>query len=51
VLFCASIVMIGRSFYVLYVKGVRSPATVVVTWFSLLLMVGFWTWYLIGGGW
>jgi hypothetical protein len=40
----------SRSFYVLYVKGVRTRATEIVTWCSLLFMVGFWSWYLIYDG-
>jgi hypothetical protein len=43
--------MIGRSFYVLYVRQIRSRPTVVVTWAALAFMVGFWTWYLTTGGW
>jgi hypothetical protein len=46
VLICLSIVLIGRSFYVIYVRGVRSRATVVVAWSALLFIVGFWTWRL-----
>jgi hypothetical protein len=46
VLFCASVLMIGRSFWVLYVQKVRSPVTVVVSWMSLVFMVGLWTWFL-----
>jgi hypothetical protein len=48
VLFCVSIVLLSRSFYVLYVKGVGSRATAVITWCSLAFLVGFWTWYLAG---
>ncbi len=51
VLLCASILLIGRSFYVLYVKGVRSRLTTIVTWSSFVFMVGFWTWYWVSGGW
>ena len=50
-LFCAAILLLGRSFYMLYVRKVRSRATVVVTWSSLAFMVGFWTWFLTSGGW
>jgi hypothetical protein len=51
VLLCASLFLIGRSFYVIYVRGSRTRATVVIAWSSLLFMVGFWTWYLTAGGW
>jgi hypothetical protein len=43
--------LIGRSFYVLYVKNIRSRSTVVVAWVSLVFMVSFWTVYLAMGGW
>jgi hypothetical protein len=48
-LVCASILLIGRSFYVIYVRGVRTPATVVIAWSALVFMVGFWTWQLTAG--
>src|SRR5437868_5376394 len=48
---CASILLLGRSFYVLYVRGIRTRTTTAVTWASLVFMVGFWTWYLWSGGW
>jgi hypothetical protein len=51
VLFCASVLLIGRSFYVIYVRKIRSRATVAVAWTALALMVGFWTWHLTTGGW
>lgn len=51
VLICASVLLIGRSFYVIYVRGIRSRLTVVVAWSALVFMVGFWTWYLTTGAW
>ena len=51
VLLCASLLMIGRSFYVIYVRKVGTRATVVIAWSSLVFMIGFWTWYLTVGGW
>jgi hypothetical protein len=51
VLLCASILMLGRSFWVLYVRKIRSRPTEVVTWSALVFMVGFWTWFLTTGGW
>ena len=51
VLLCASVVLIGRSFYVIYVRKVRNRLTVVVSWSALVFMVGFWTWHLTTGGW
>lgn len=46
VLICASLVLIGRSFYVIYVRGVRTRATVAIAWSALVFMIGFWTWRL-----
>jgi hypothetical protein len=46
VLLCASAFLIGRSFYVIYVRGVRSRATVVIAWSALVFMIGFWTYQL-----
>jgi hypothetical protein len=51
VLLCASILLIGRSFYAIYVRKVGTRATVIVAWCSLTVIVGFWTWYLVGGSW
>jgi hypothetical protein len=50
VLLCASVLLLLRSFYVIYVRNIRSRSTVIVTWCSLAFMVGFWTWYLFLGG-
>ena len=50
-LFCASILLLGRSFYVIYVKGMRTRLTVAVAWLSLVFMIGFWTWHLTKGIW
>jgi hypothetical protein len=49
-LLCASVLLIGRSFYVIYVRGLRTRATVVIAWSALVFMVGFWTWRLTAGG-
>ena len=51
VLLCASMLLIGRSFYVIYVRNVRSRATVVISWCALVFIVGFWSWQLMDGGW
>jgi hypothetical protein len=50
VLLCASILLMVRSFYVIYVCQIRSRSTVIVTWFAFTFMVGFWSWYLLLGG-
>jgi hypothetical protein len=49
-LVCASILLMARSFYVIYVKKISSRPTVVITWVAFVFMVGFWTWYLALGG-
>jgi hypothetical protein len=49
VLIGASIVLIGRSFFVIYVRGIRTRATVVIAWAALVFIVGFWTWQLTMG--
>jgi hypothetical protein len=33
------------------VRKISTPTTVVVTWLSLVFMIGFWSWYLVWGGW
>jgi hypothetical protein len=50
-LFALSIVLLVRSFYVIYIKRVSTRLTTVVAWLSLTFMIGFWTWYLVSGGW
>ena len=45
-LICASVALIGRSFYVIYVSGIRTRATVVIAWSALVFMIVFWTWQL-----
>ena len=49
VLICASVLLIGRSFYIIYVRGIRTRATVVIAWSALVFMIGFWTWRLTTG--
>jgi hypothetical protein len=49
VLLCASALLIGRSFYVIYVRRIRTRATVVIAWFALVFIVGFWAWRLTTG--
>jgi hypothetical protein len=48
-LFCASILLLGRSFYVIYVRGMGTRTTTIIAWASLTFMGCFWTWYLTGG--
>jgi hypothetical protein len=46
-----SILLLARSFYVIYVRQIRTRTTVIVAWLSLTFVVGFWTWYFVSGGW
>ena len=51
VLIGMSILLQGRTFYVIYVRKISTPATVVIAWIGLVFMIGFWIWYLaLGGG-
>ena len=46
-----SILLQARTFYVIYVRKISTPATVVIAWIGLVFMIGFWVWYLaLGGG-
>jgi hypothetical protein len=49
-LICASLLLIGRSFWMIYVRQVATRTTTIVAWCSLLFMIGFWMWYLVSGG-
>ena len=39
--------LLGRSFYILYVRKRGSRAAVVITWLSAAFVIGFWTWRLV----
>jgi hypothetical protein len=47
-LLCASLLLLARSFYNLYGRGMRTRLTMTVAWLSLVFIVGFWTWHLFG---
>ena len=47
VLIVASVLLLGRSFYILYVQRRGTRATAVVTWLSALFVIGYWTWQLV----
>ncbi len=51
VLIVLSILLLGRSFYILYVKRRGNRVSAVITWLSALFVVGYWTWRLLGGEW
>jgi hypothetical protein len=49
-LLCASLALLGRSFYVIYVHKTSTRLTTGMAWFSLTFMIVFWTWYLVSDG-
>ena len=44
VLIVASAVLLGRSFYILYVQKRGTRPIKILTWLSNLFVIGFWTW-------
>jgi hypothetical protein len=42
-----SVLLLGRAFYVLYVKGRGSRVSAVITWLSAIFVVGYWTWRIL----
>ena len=42
-----SALLLGRAFYVLYVKGRGNRASAVITWLSAIFVVGYWAWKLL----
>jgi hypothetical protein len=42
-----SILLLGRAFYVLYVRKRGTPLGVAITWLSAFFVVGYWTWRLL----
>jgi hypothetical protein len=42
-----SILLLGRSFYILYVKRRGTRASAIVTWLSAAFVIGYWTWRLL----
>ena len=47
VLISLSVLLLLRSFYILYVRRRGTRASAVVTWLSAFFVVGFWTWHLM----
>ena len=47
VLIGLSVLLLLRSFYLLYVRRRGSRASAVITWLSAVFVIGFWTWHLI----
>lgn len=46
-LIALSVLLLGRAFYVLYVKGRGNRVSAVITWLSLVFVAGYWTWHLV----
>ncbi len=51
VMACASVLLLGVSFYSVYWKGRKSPTALVIVWGSLLFVVAVWTWHAVNKGW
>ena len=47
VLLGLSVVLLGRAFYVLYVRKRGTRASAAVTWLSAAFVIGYWTWRLL----
>jgi hypothetical protein len=47
VLIALSVLLLGRSFYILYVSRRGTLAMAVITWLSAIFVVGYWTWRLV----
>ncbi|HMF12291.1 MAG TPA: hypothetical protein VKE94_08295 [Gemmataceae bacterium] len=42
-----SVLLLGRSFYVLYVQQRGTRPAKVLTWCSAVFVAGFWTWHFV----
>ena len=47
VLIGLSVLLLLRSFYLLYVRRRGSRASAVITWLSAVFVIGYWTWHLM----
>jgi hypothetical protein len=47
VLIGVGVLLLARSFYILYVKGCGTRASAVITWLSAAFVIGYWTWRLV----
>jgi len=47
VLIGLSLLLLGRAFYILYLRGCGTRMSKLITWLSAFFVVGFWTWRLI----
>ena len=42
-----SVLLLGRAFYVLYVRRCGTRVSAAITWLSAFFVVGYWTWRLL----
>jgi hypothetical protein len=47
ILIGVSVLLLGRSFYILYVRRCGTRSSAVITWMAAVFVVGFWTWRLL----
>jgi len=47
VLIGLSVLLLLRSFYILYVRRRGTRTSALITWISAIFVVGFWTWHLM----
>ena len=47
VLLTLSVLLLLRSFYILYVRRRGNRASTVITWMAAVFVIGFWTWQLM----
>jgi hypothetical protein len=46
-LIAVSVLLLGRAFWVLYVRGCGTRASAAITWLSAVFVAGYWTWRLL----
>jgi hypothetical protein len=46
-LIALSVLLLGRAFYILYVRRRGNRLSMAITWASAIFVVGFWTWRLV----
>jgi len=50
VLIVLSVLLLGRSFWTLYVRRRGTRLGAAITWLSALFVAGYWTWRIVRGG-
>jgi hypothetical protein len=46
-LIALSVILLARSFYIVYVQRRGTRPAKVLTWLSALFVIGFWTWHFL----